>query len=681
MAAQHQWLIRNLHAVNYLKVAVPTPLRGTFDYRLPPGLSMDSIKPGQRVRVPFGKRDVIGIILGFTTTPTIAADRIRDIHELIDHEAALPPALLQVYLWASQYYHFPVGQALMTSLPAPIRRGRALTPSTRSAPLPPPLPAQERQTPPPLNAAQQLAVEGISTRLGGYSCILLEGITGSGKTEVYLRAISEVLARGQQVLVMVPEIGLTPQTISRFRARLDTALVTLHSNLTDIERFNAWLYARAGQAGVVIGTRSSVFIPLAAPGLIIVDEEHDASFKQQEGFRYSARDLAIYRASKEQIPVILGSATPSLETLNNALSGRYQHLQLPQRAGEAQLPRFRFIDLRGEALQEGFASSLLAEIGFHLKQGQQVLVFINRRGFAPILQCHDCGWIATCQRCDMSYTLHQHPPGLNCHHCETSRPLPLACPECNSHSLLPIGVGTERSEQFLAGQFPDVPVLRVDRDSTRQKDAFADIMQQVHGGEPCILIGTQMLAKGHHFPNVTLVAVLEAEAGLFSANFRGQELLGQILTQVAGRAGRGKQRGDVLIQTHHSDHPGLRCLVEEGYAPFAQALLEQRRRQALPPFRYHVLLRAEATRRHLPLAFLKQAAHLASALSTQVTLLGPLPAPLEKRAGRFRFQLLLEADTRPALHQLLDNLLPQLENDDNARRVRWSVDVDPLDHT
>lgn len=733
---------------SYLRVAVPTPLRSTFDYLFLPGLDAASVRPGQRVKVPFGRRELVAFVLSLETETSIPADRLKTISAIIDDEPALDEKLLALYLWAARYYHYSPGQALQTSLPKAVRSGKAL--QAWSEPIwelsdegrqvdPASLGRAPRQaaimallatgtgissselnrkletsvtatlktlhekgwvmarrdtlaaapsrsaystTALALNTDQQQAVSSILATADSFACHLLEGITGSGKTEVYLQVIEAILAQGRQVLILVPEIGLTPQTIQRFKERFAHPLVALHSNLSDSERFNAWLHARSGQARIIIGTRSAIFTPMPDPGLIIVDEEHDASFKQQDGFRYSARDLATWRGRQENIPVILGSATPSLESLNNALAGRYQHLHLRERAGGARQPHFRFIDLRGEVLQEGFSTSLLSEMGFHLKQQQQVLVFINRRGFSPILQCHDCGWIANCTRCDMSYTLHQNPPRLCCHHCDGQKPLPSTCPECNSQHLLPIGVGTERSEQFLKKQFPAVPVLRVDRDSTRKRDSLKDMLDQVNTGQPCILIGTQMLAKGHHFPGVTLVAVLEADTGLFSANFRGQELLGQLLIQVAGRAGRGNHPGEVLIQTHHQDHPGLNLLVSTGYGPFARQLLEQRKQQNLPPFSYQALIRAEANQRHLPEGFLHKAAGLARQLATANTaVLGPLPAPLEKRAGKFRFQLLLEAHSRAALHQLLQQLLPVLDEDESGRRVRWSVDVDPLDFT
>lgn len=732
-----------------LKVAVPTPLRKPFDYLLSENFDPDKVKPGQRVRVPFGKRTVVGFVLALTENSEVSADKLKPVLEFLDEEPALDEHLLSLYLWSGQYYHYPVGQAMQTSLPVAVRSGKALeqwserlwqltetgrntdpqelkraprqqtlleqlqqedglSSSELSRMLEAPVSTQLKalqdkglvsarrhnlltrhnasdtgsQISLALNEGQTRALETITDDLDSFHCHLLEGVTGSGKTEVYLQAIDQILARGRQVLILVPEIGLTPQTIKRFRARFAAPLVTLHSGLSDSERFNAWLQARSGLARIIIGTRSAVFTPLAEPGLIIVDEEHDASYKQQEGFRYSARDIAIYRARQLHIPVILGSATPSLESLQNASLGRFSHLHLANRAGAANLPTYRFIDLRGETMQEGFSSSLLDNIAQHLARQQQVLVFINRRGFAPMLQCHDCGWIASCPRCEMGYTLHQQPPQLICHHCDKQAPVQRACPQCASGRLLAIGQGTERSEQFLKQQFPDVDIFRVDRDSTRGKDALSGILARVDSGKPCILIGTQMLAKGHHFPGVTLVAILEADSGLFSANFRGQEFLGQLLTQVAGRAGRGDAPGTVLIQTHHRDHPGLKCLVEEGYGVFARNLLDERRQQALPPFSFQVLLRAEAGQRNLPLTFLEAAADNIHNLAAKgVNLLGPLPAPLEKRAGKFRFQLLLQSASRASLHDCLKTLLPLLEQHELGRRVQWSVDIDPLDFT
>ena len=727
----------------YIKVAVPSPLRSLFDYVVPDSLKTRTLIPGQRAKVPFGARTMVGLITEVCNKTNIPSNKLKPVIEILDETPALDAELLALYLWSSDYYHYPVGQALQTSLPVMVKNGKALHPvidpvwilSEKGKELDPvdlkkaprqqqvlallkkqsPLATQQinelldgkfypavkalldkelitngqakevfhhTEEPLTLNDSQQSVINALKKNIDSFKCHLLEGITGSGKTEIYLQLIAKVLSQGKQVLILVPEIGLTPQTVSRFKSRFQEPVTLIHSGLTDTQRFNAWLEARSGKTRIIIGTRSAVFIPQNNLGLIVIDEEHDGSFKQQEGFRYSARDLGIYRAKQLDIPVLLGSATPSFESLSKALSGRYIHHVLEQRAGEAKPPSFRFIDLCGEQLSEGFAPTLLEQIRYQLKQGQQVLVFINRRGFAPILQCHDCGWVVECPRCEMSYTLHQRPPSLHCHHCEGQTSIPKSCEQCSSKKLLPIGYGTERSETFLKSFFPDFPVIRVDRDSTRAKDSLQDILNTVNSGEPCILIGTQMLAKGHHFPNVTLVAILDADSGLFSANFRGQEFLGQLITQVAGRSGRGAQAGEVFIQTHHIDHPTLQTLVAEGYSSLARQLLTEREQFSLPPYSFQALVKAEANQHDLPLQLLNDASEFCEKLFNDASMvLGPIPSPMEKRAGKFRFQLLLQTSNRKLLHDCVAQLLPFLESHSLGRKVRSAIDIDPLDFT
>ncbi len=737
-----------------LRLAVPSPLRRLFDY-LPPADATEEqitrLQPGVRVCVPFGARTLVAVLVSVETETSVEHSKLRHAGEILDIAPVLPKALLELTLWAAQYYQHPQGEVFSTMLPALLRQGRPATHPGRKVWYlsvqgkglsPDALPRAPRQReivdfltehgeldkesiaelgisaaglnallkaglvetgerPRPLslgpghqitaredelalNAEQQLAVDAIRATIGTFSCTLLDGVTGSGKTEVYLQVIAAVLRQSRQALVLVPEISLTPQTISRFRKRFQCRIAVLHSGLTDAERLQAWLEARDGLAAIVIGTRSALFTPLARPGIIIVDEEHDSSFKQQDGFRYSARDLAIVRARSENIGVVLGSATPSLETLHNALSGRYQHLQLTERAGVAERPTLRLLDTTNEALQEGFSGPLLQDIADHLERGNQVLVFLNRRGFAPTLQCADCGWIAECQRCDARLTLHKSPPHLRCHHCDARKAVDRYCPQCKSKHLQALGLGTERSEGVLTRLFPGTRVLRVDRDTTRRKNELDVLLNEVHRGEPCILIGTQMLAKGHHFPCVTLVAVLDADAGLFSADFRGQEHTAQLLMQVAGRAGRAGQPGEVVIQTRHANHNTLQALTLRGYGSFARTILAERQAAAMPPFSHLALLRAEATDFRNPELFLASVRQCAETLLARseprlVTLMGPLPAPMEKRAGKFRAQLQLQSEQRPALQHLLGQLCTELETMKESRSVRWSVDVDPQD--
>jgi primosomal protein N' (replication factor Y) (superfamily II helicase) len=533
---------------------------------------------------------------------------------------------------------------------------------------------------PNLNREQRAAVDAVDARAGRFRAFLLDGVTGSGKTEVYLHVIERALAAGRQALVLVPEIGLTPQLVARFRARFAVPLAVLHSGLSDRERLCAWLAARAGRAPIVIGTRSAVFTPLPHLGVIVVDEEHDPSLKQQEGFRYSARDVAVMRARHGALPVVLGSATPSLESLHNARQGRYEWLHLPARAGAATRPAVLALDVRRRPLEEGLSQPLLAAIERHLGAKGQVLLFLNRRGYAPTLICHGCGWVAECRRCDARLTLHRSDGVLRCHHCTAQRPADTACPACGGRDLHPLGLGTERVERALQRHFPHVGIARVDRDSTRRRGALEAVLDGVHAGNHRILIGTQMLAKGHDFPNVTLACVLDADHGLFGADFRAGERMAQLLVQVAGRAGRAERHGEVLIQTRHPDHPLLTLLLTRGYEAYAAAALEERRRAELPPYSSLVLLRAEAAAREAPMAFLAEARAAAEALDPGgVLLLGPVPAPMERRAGRYRAQLLLQASERAALHRLLDAWLPHLGGLSGARRVRWSIDVDPLE--
>ena len=724
----------------YLHLALPSPLRQTFDYVLP--ARMDLPPDGARVRVPFGRQEQIGICVGSSASTPVPEDKLRAALECLDNEAPLPPALFRLCLWAADYYQHPLGEVFDTALPVLLRQGEPLAPpgelrwrltrlgelfpldgAIRRAPrqlqalvllrehpegmIPPLLtglgierptllamekkgllecitlapPGQEqhaqglREPPLPLNAEQATAVTALEARHGQFHPFLLFGITGSGKTEVYLQAIAAVLARGEQALVLVPEIGLAPQTVARFRARFQAEIAVLHSGRNERERLDAWRAARSGRAGIVIGTRSAVFTPLARPGLIIVDEEHDLSFKQQDGFRYHARDLAVRRAQLENVPVLLGSATPSLETLHNARQGRYELLTLNARAANATLPHFRLIDLRNQVMKEGFSEPLLGAIRNTLGKGEQVLVFINRRGFAPVLMCHDCGWQAACRRCDARPTLHRDPVRLHCHHCGSESRPPVQCPSCGSTDLRPVGLGTERAEDFLARSFPKTPLFRVDRDSTRRKDALAQIYHDIHAAGPALLVGTQMLAKGHHFPKVTLVALLDIDGGLFGADFRSAEHIAQLIIQVAGRAGRAARQGLVLLQTHQPEHPLLRELIGNGYAAFADRVLEERRALDLPPCGYLALLRAEATDAEKPMAFLNAVAALVA--PGELQLWGPVPAPMEKRAGRFRAHLLLQDSRRAALHTALAALLPRIEALPEARKVRWSLDVDP----
>jgi len=739
-----------------LQLAVPSPLRRLFDYLPPVGCadrSPDDWKPGLRLRVPFGRRQVIAVLMSTASSSELAANQLKHTIEVLDTEPLFSDALIRTLSWAATYYQHPPGEVFSTALPVKLRQGidadpvaepvweiteispgdgndllsraprqRAMLDLLRkSGPMSAAdcrqagytstvidgladkglirvaaaraetadkdqsaaAPGKPVRVP---NKDQQHAIEAIGSSLGEFACHLLDGITGSGKTEVYMQVIARVLEQGRQALVLIPEIGLTPQSVAVFRARFSCQIVVLHSGLSDTERLAGWRLARNGQAGIVIGTRSAVFTPLARPGLLVVDEEHDGSFKQQDGFRYSARDLAIVRAREEAISVVLGSATPALESLQNARHGRYTHLVLSQRAGNARKPSISLLDMTETESRDGFSLTLLDLIRNHLSSGNQVLVFINRRGFAPSLLCQDCGYEFECRRCDAQLTVHKSPPVLHCHHCDARQVIPRTCQNCGSRQLSTRGIGTEKSEQFLQEYFQQVPILRIDSDSTRRKDALGSRLEQVQKGQPCILVGTQMLAKGHHFPQVTLVAVLDADSGLFSADFRGQEHMIQLLFQVAGRAGRAENPGQVVVQTRHISHASLQALVKNDYHQIAEQLLEERHQSQMPPFSHLALFRAESAQASQAMALLDAICTLCSSLVKQsglptVEVHRPLPAPMERRAGKFRAQLLLKAGSRHALQQLLSIVGPQIEVMKQARRTRWSIDVDPVDLT
>jgi primosomal protein N' (replication factor Y) len=720
-----------------LQVALAARLRQTLDY-LPPAGQEALARPGMRVEVPLGRRTDVGYVVGTSPASALPRARLRPALALLDPEPLWDEAVLGLLGWAAAYYHHPLGEVLAAALPAALRNGAPATaevtlwqlsaaglealsgrprvgkrqqelvdrlresPATAdelsglglrealrslarrgwiesfSQPEPPPPAGAGTSTPPPLTDAQRSACEAIAGSLGGFAAWLLHGVTGSGKTEVYLQLIRKVLDAGRGALVLVPEIALTPQLVARFRDRLAVPIVTLHSSMTDAERLSAWRAARSGAAPVVIGTRSAVFTALPEPGLIVVDEEHDPSYKQQEGFRYSARDLAVTRAQRHGIPVVLGSATPSLETLHNVAEGRYRRLSLPERTGRAGKPRIAVVDLRHHAARDGLAQPVLAAIERHLADRGQVLVYLNRRGYAPTLYCTGCGWIAPCPSCDARMTVHMGRARLTCHHCGADAPMPFGCPKCGSE-VRPVGQGTERVEHALNDLFPGAPLVRVDRDVIRRRGDIERALEQVASGKARILLGTQMLTKGHDYPDVTLVAILNADQGLFGADFRASERLAQQIVQVSGRAGRGDRPGEVLIQSAFPDNPLLTSLVTEGYEGFARRALAEREAAGWPPFSRLALLRADGPDRGEVFAFLREARELADTAGIDVRVLGPASAAMERRAGRYRAQLLLESPARGPLQRLLDAWLPRIEALKAPRRIRWSMDVDPIE--
>ena len=728
-----------------IRVALDTPLRRTFDYLRdadsPAGMA------GQRVRVPFGRREKIGFIVSIESQSEIERSKLKRISSYIDHQPTFDPALLTLLRWAADYYHHPLGEVIATALPKLLREGAALqersfvwavTPAGRRAleageakrapqqrallehlarneagvaeddladwprwrdharslrergwaerceqepadSLPPVQPETLATGIPEPTPDQQAALDTIiASSDTGYRAWLLQGITGSGKTEVYLRLAERQLQAGRRVLILVPEIGLTPQLVGRFAKRFaGIPLAVLHSGLTDTQRLEAWRRAHDGSARLVLGTRSAVFAPIPDLGMIVVDEEHDASFKQQEGgFRYSARDLAVVRAQQLDIPILLGSATPSLESLHNVTLGRFHHLSLPRRAGNAQPPTLKLIDLRAEHVHAGLSTTAATTIEKHLADQGQVLVYINRRGYAPTLACTACGWVAPCLSCDARLTVYRNAARLRCHHCGADRELPRQCPQCG-YAVKTVGQGTERIEESLAETFHGVGIARLDRDVVRRQDELEAVVSRIASGDARILVGTQMIAKGHDFPDVTLVVVLNADQGLFSTDFRAAERLAQTIVQVAGRAGRGDRRGEVLIHTEYPEHPLLRGLLEGGYEAFASAALAERESAAWPPFARLAALRASALQADWATDFLDAARRAAP--KANVRLLGPAPAAMAKRAGRFHAQLLIESSDRAALHRFLDRWVPAVEALPEVRRVRWALDVDPLE--
>ncbi len=723
-----------------IQVALPVRLRKRFDYLLRDGDVMPRI--GARVLVPLQKREVVGVVCGVSTESAIAPGKIREISRILDAEPALPEELFNVLSWASRYYHHPVGEVMQAALPVALRRDRPMTPiedrnfriSKAGREALADIPSRsyrqrdllqvlidagseglsreelkqrsggvsgalsrlmqrgwvedfmpQRQTPasisekPELNTAQQEACKAIKQGFGSYTPYLLDGVTGSGKTEVYLACAQSVVERGQQALILVPEISLTPQLISRFRERIQSRIAVLHSGLTDKERHLAWWQCRTGEALVILGTRSAIFAPFRRPGLIIVDEEHDLSYKQKDGFRYSARDMAVKRAQLAAVPVILGSATPSLESLANALGGRYVHLRLPKRAAGANLPQIALVDMNHQAASDGLSPAVVLAIKARLAKGEQTLVFVNRRGFAPVVGCVECGWQAACRRCDALMTLHRRSNRLICHHCGSQSRSPEVCPDCEQGTLYFSGEGTQRVEQALAKRFPDASVARLDSDAVPSSEQLQDALNAVREGHVDILVGTQMLSKGHDFEGVTLVCVLNADQNLFSADFRGPERLFQQLTQVAGRAGRRERVGEVLIQTAHPQHEALTRVVTHDFTGFAESLLAERRQASYPPFSRFALLRAESPVVDQSMIFLSRASACAKQASSRagVQIFDPTPSPMERRAGRYRAQLLVTGTKEKIFHQFLSEWLAAVESLTEANRVRWSVDIDP----
>ena len=658
-----------------LRVALDVPLATLFDYARPDELE---VAAGDRVVVPFGTRSRVGVVVEEGEGSSVPAEKLKPVVRVLEDAPRLPAQWLELMRFLAAYYHRPLGETVIGALPPRLRSLKPLPKKVReagdAAPASPRFVSSHTPT-----AEQTHAIERIGSMLGRFQPFLLHGITGSGKTEVYLRLIVRVLQDGGQALVLVPEISLTPQLEARFRQAFPEArIAVMHSALQDVPRTAAWLAAARGDAGIVLGTRLAALAPLPRLALVVVDEEHDTSFKQQEGLRYSGRDAAVIRAKLAGCPVVLGTATPSLETWHNALGGRYERLSLPDRAVPgARLPVVRTLDLRGGSAEHGFAPALLAAIGERLARGEQSLVFINRRGYAPVLACHACGWTSGCERCTARMVLHKADRRLRCHHCGAENAIPRACPTCGNLDLKAMGRGTQRVEETLAAHFPQARIVRIDRDSARRRGELARTLEGIARGEADILVGTQLLAKGHDFPLLTLVGVLDADSALVSTDYRSAERLYSTLAQVAGRAGRRERPGEVLVQTRFPQHSLYAALASHDFAAFATAQLAEREAAGFPPFVHEAALRAEADRLAVAMEFLEQAARLVP-VPEEVRVYDPVPHVITRRADLERAQLLVQSPSRPALQEFLRAWTERLFAT-APRQVRWHLDVDPIE--
>lgn len=724
-------------------IAVPIPIYGYFDYLPAENTCAEDYSPGMRVLVKFGHRELVGIVISQQTNTTTPANKLKAITQLFDEVTALPLNILNLLQWCATYYCHPLGDCLHTALPSALRQKKHLTEievikwnrttkkyagrnnatkqkailatieeqaegiwqdslktlgytSTQLKALEKagylasqtfdPLTATAEQYSTPstitLNEAQQQVIQDASKNLDRFHVSLLQGITGSGKTEIYIDIVRKILIKGQQALILIPEINLTPQTLKRFQTQLATPIGFIHSGMSSREKFTTWSLARQGSAKVIIGTRSSIFTPFKNLGLIIVDEEHDASYKQIDGFKYSARDLAVKRAQLEDCKVILGSATPSLESVYNAQQHKYEWLFLNKRAGEGQVPDISLIDIRSRPLQNGCSQPLLDQIKFEIENNNQVIIFQNRRGFSPTLLCDACGWIAHCKHCDARLTIHSRPPHLLCHHCNFKQAITHTCESCKSTYLSPLGTGTERIEFGLAQLFPNTKIIRFDRDTIKKQSHMEQLIEEVNLGEACLLVGTQMLAKGHDFHNVTLVAVIDADASFFSADFRAIERSAQLLLQVAGRSGRGKKKGRVLIQTKLSEHPLFESIIKSDYKTLSEIELEDRVACELPPFSKMLSIRADAKKQEDTLKALHSVnSELFKSIphNSNIEISGPIEATMARKSGIYRSYLHIFT-TNLALRAAILKQLPKLLSATQKGNTKLTIDVDPIDY-
>lgn len=722
-------------------VALPVPLRRLFEYKAQPS-NTKVMTVGSRVKVHFGPRTMIGVIVEINQQAQFNVDKIRAIDELIDDDALLSPAILKLAKWASDYYHQAIGEVVRAALPTFLGDSKAvemveyfrLCGNEDAQELLKNAPAQQKlfeflQTkkqatsssyelsliherwrpiikqlmdkglvesykkeaitsqqdqfepiPILLNAEQQQVFDELSDRLDRFNVAMVDGITGSGKTRLYTKLIKHTLKQGKQALLLVPEISLTPQLIEQLKRQLNLSHINvLHSSLSDKARRQAWQGMQSGQVRIVVGTRSALFVPMLRPGLIIIDEEHDPSYKQQEGFRYHARDLAVMRGKFENIPVILGSATPSLESMHNVEVGKYSYHRLLERASGASLPIIHLVDLNNTSINDGLTPQLIDAINDTVEKKQQVMIFINRRGFAPVMMCTQCAWIAACDRCNARMT--QHKNHLACHHCGSKHKLIETCPNCDSSKMMAVGEGTQRVEERLQKMFKNASIARLDGDSIAKKGKLDEILKQIREGRVDIIVGTQILSKGHDFPGVTLVGIINPDSALFSIDFRATELMMQSILQVAGRAGRGDKKGQVMIQTAFPDHKIYQQIIHHDYNQFVKDALLERKQAQFPPWHSMAIIRAAAINPDLPMQFLGSCFNDAKFLSQNtdhIKVNQPLPAPMEKRQGLFWAQLIISSSSRAHMQQLLDPLIEKIESSEHARKVRWSIDVDPI---
>ena len=719
--------------------AIAIPVYRVFDYEIEPA---EPLRPGARYSLPFGNGQRTGVLLDSAPNATVDPIKIRPAGPCLDDRPVLDEHMLALARWLADYYLQPLGEVVFQCLPGRLRGKdipdpervkrwrlvgddpdavealarrsprqyeicralgddgmtaadlKALNPNWHAA-----MRALEKRglvawqwdeagrrdlpvfSAPPLSEEQTRILDTLEPRLGCFGVHLLDGITGSGKTEIYLHLIHARLAAGQQVIYLVPEIGLTGQLIERVRERFGDCFELSHSGLTEARRYRAWERFRRGEANIMLGTRSSLFAQCDNLGLIVIDEEHDASYRQEDGVRYHARDVAIKRAQMLGIPIVLGSATPSMESLRNCARDNWYAYRLDQRPTRYPPPVLQLVDLRHGRVDFGIGGAVFERIDDHLEQRGQVLIYLNRRGFAPVVMCHDCGWQAACPNCDSRLTLHQSVASLLCHHCGHAERVPPECPDCANPEIRHYGVGTEQLEQGLVTRYPEVPILRIDRDVIGSREALQTRLAQLRSGDPCILIGTQMIAKGHDYPAITLSVVLDADQALFSAAYRAPERLAQTLFQVSGRAGRGDRPGEALVQSRFPEHPLLRALVAQDYRRVAEDLLREREQLGFPPFARVAMFRADGLTLDAALARLESIRQILARTPgiDDVALIGPMPALMTRRIGRFRAQLCLLAQSYSGLRSLLNRAMPEIGELPGGRDTNWTVDVDATD--